>query len=158
FAEEGDVPSPELLETLVHAQQASAADIVTCAFYLEEQDAPRTLNLFLGEPQGLGLISNQYGQVALVRRSALSELGFLWPIAGDPDWPLLARLSAQGASIVSVPAPLLSRRRKPGTIQQNPADALLVAQELERELPPYASSLARLAAGLATEASRAPGT
>jgi glycosyltransferase involved in cell wall biosynthesis len=152
FLEEDDVPAPELLETLVRAQQAAQADVVSCGFYSEAKDTPRTLRLFPGEPGGLGLVANGYGQVALLRPSALATLSFAWPVAGDPDWPLLARLSAAEARIVSVPEPLLTRAREPGRIERQPTDALLVAQELERVLPEQLRSVARLAAGLAADA------
>jgi glycosyltransferase involved in cell wall biosynthesis len=155
FLDADDEPFPEFLETLVRAQQASGADVVSCGFYAEENG--RTLHLFAGEPRGLGVLENGYGQAALLRRSALTDPCFGWPIESDPDWPVLARLSARGAKIVSVPAPLLTCNRKPGAIERCPSDALLVAKDLERELPEHARSLARLAAGLAADAVARPG-
>jgi len=74
-----------------------------------------------------------------------------WPIAGDPDWSLLARLSVSGARIVSVPAPLVTRSARPGTLEHS-SDALLVVQRLESVLPDPLRSVARLAAGLAADA------
>jgi hypothetical protein len=79
-------------------------------------------------------------------------------VEDDPDWVLLARLSAAGASIVSLPAPLLSRRSPPGSLERSPSDALLVAEELERVLPGQLASTARLAAGLAADTYTPPTT
>ncbi len=160
FLDEDDVPEPELLETLVQAQQASGADVITCGLYLVEDGGPRSLHLFAGEPAGLGVLSNGYGNVALLRRSLLGELTTAWPIEGDADWPLLARLSVSGARIVSVPLPLVTRPARPGAIDRHPSDALLVLEHLERALPDPLRSVARLAAGLAADSQRsspAPG-
>src|SRR5437868_7223548 len=76
--------------------------------------------------------------------------------SGDADWPLLAQLATAGARIVSVPTPLLTSERRPGTLEHEPASALLVVAALERALPEPARLLARLAAGLAAEKSRQP--
>ena len=151
FLDEEDQPEVELLETLVRAQAASGADIVTCGLYLDDDEGGRTQHFFAGEPGGLGLLSNGYGTVALLRRSLLDEVTSPWPIAGDPDWPLLARLSVSGARIVSVPAPLVTRSARPGTLEHS-SDALLVVQRLESVLPDPLRSVARLAAGLAADA------
>ena len=156
FLDEEDVPEAELLDTLVRAQAASGADVVSCGLYLEEEEGGRTLRFFAGQPCGLGLLENGYGTVALLRRSLLGELGTPWPVEGDPDWPLLARLSASGAQIVSVPTPLLTRRARPGTLERHPSDALLVVAQLEHALPDQLQSLARLAAGLAANAHAPP--
>jgi glycosyltransferase involved in cell wall biosynthesis len=156
FLDEEDVPEPELLDALVRAQAASGADVVSCGLYLEEEEGGRTLRFFAGQPRALGLLENGYGTVALLRRSLLAGLTAGRPAEGDPDWPLLARLSASGAQIVSVPTPLLTRRARPGTLERHPADALLVAAQFERALPDQLHSLARLAAGLAANAQEPP--
>jgi glycosyltransferase involved in cell wall biosynthesis len=151
FLDEEDVPEPDLLETLVRAQAASGADIVSCGLALTDGGERPRLHLFAGEPGALGLLANDYGTVALLRRSLLAEQAHGWPVVGDPDWPLLAGLSAAGARIVSVPRPLVRRSARPGTIEQHPADALLVIEQLERSLPDPLRSVARLAAGLAAD-------
>ena len=150
FLDEEDVAAPELLATLVRAQVASGADVVTCGLALQHPDHGAELHFFLGEPRALGVLDNGYGNTALIRRSLLNEMTSTWP-AGDPDWPLLARLSTSGARIVSVPLPLIARNARPGTLEQHSADALQVVQTLEQCLPPQLSSLARLTAGLAAD-------
>jgi glycosyltransferase involved in cell wall biosynthesis len=148
--DEEDVPEDELVETLVRAQAASDADVVTCGLQLSGNDG-QSQYFFVGEPRGLGLLSNGYGNTALIRRALLGDATTPSPAAGDPDWPLFARLSIAGARIVSVPAPLVTRPTRPGTLTRHPADALLVAEQFERALPDRLRSLARLAAGLAAE-------
>ena len=144
-----DVPEPDLVETLAQAQAASGADVVTCGLSLDDAE-----HYFAGEPGGLGVLRNDYGAVALVRRALLDDDRSTWPVVGDEAWPLLARLSANGAKIVSVPLPLVRRTSTPGTLMREPSDGLLVTEELERALPAHARSLARLAAGLAANAQR----
>ena len=61
--DDGDVAGPDLVETLVRAQQVSGADVVTCGV-----SANGTTHLFPGQPGALGLLANGYGTVALVRR------------------------------------------------------------------------------------------
>jgi glycosyltransferase involved in cell wall biosynthesis len=151
FLERSDVPDEDFLATLVAAQAASDADVVTCGIRFRGQDGER---LFLGDPGGLGLLANHYGTAGLIRRSLLADQRSDWPVDHDPDWPLLARLAARGAQIVSIPRALLVRDAHPGDIRQHPSDALLVVQEFERRLPREVRSLARLAGGLA--AARAP--
>jgi glycosyltransferase involved in cell wall biosynthesis len=151
FLDEHDVPAEELVGTLVSAQAASGADVVTCGVYVLDDDVGGTVHLFSGEPGGLGVLANGYGNTALIRRSLLDGAAPTGDSA-DADWPLLARLSASGARVVSVPAALVTRTARPGTLERQPSDALLVVQELERALPESLQSLARLAAGLAAEA------
>src|SRR5206468_103675 len=117
-----------------------------------ETGGKRAQRLFLGEPAGLGVLSNAYGTVALHRRALLDDTATLWPVDADPDWPLLAGLSAAGARIVSVPLPLVTCRAAPGAIERDPSDALLVVERVEQALPPPLRSIARLAAGLAADA------
>jgi glycosyltransferase involved in cell wall biosynthesis len=148
--DEEDVPEPELVDTLVRAQAASGADVVTCGLRVGD-----TLHFFYGEPGGLGLLSNGYGNVALYRRKLLGEVTTPWLAEGDPDWPLLASLAASGARIVSLPIPLVTRARPPGSIERNPSDALLVAQQLEQAIPNALRPAARLAAGLAADSALA---
>lgn len=145
-----DVPEPELVETLVRAQAACGADVVTCGQRVR-RGADETLQLFTGEPAGLGVLENGYGTVALIRRSLLAEESAGRPAAADPDWPLFAQLTAAGARLVSVPAPLVTRPAAPGTLRDQPSDALLVVERLEWALPDSLRSLARLAAGLAAD-------
>jgi glycosyltransferase involved in cell wall biosynthesis len=95
FLADDDLPDDDFLETLVLAQAASGADVVTCGIRL----GSGAQHLFSGDPGGLGLISNGYGTVALIRRSLLSEPSL--PLSSD--WPLLARLSLGDAQVVSIP-------------------------------------------------------
>src|SRR5436190_7287902 len=109
FLDEDDVPDPKLLETLVVAQATSGADVVSCGLRVES-----TLRFFTGQPGALGLLSNEYGTVALIRRPLLDDVAGARPADSDPDWPLLARLAASGARIVSIPLALVTRRSQPG--------------------------------------------
>jgi glycosyltransferase involved in cell wall biosynthesis len=139
FVDGGDVADPELVDVLVRAQAASGADVVTCAIRRGEAE-----HFFVGEPGAAGLLENGYGTVALLRRSLLDDVR-------ANDWPLLARLNARGARIVSVPLPLVGQAAPPATIEDAPADALLVADAFEAALPQQLRLLARLAAGLAAD-------
>jgi glycosyltransferase involved in cell wall biosynthesis len=140
-------PDEGFVTTLRHAQQASGADVVTCGLALDNGAD----HYFLGDPGGLGLLSNAYGTAALVRRSLLDE-GLNPHAADDPAWPLLARLALSGARIVSVPEPLVHTSHRPGDVNRDPVGALAVLHEFERHLPRTTQSLARLAAGLAAQA------
>ena len=153
FLDGEDVPQPELIETLVRAQAACGADVVSCGLCLAGEGDKASEYFFAGEPGGFGVLANDYGTVALLRRSLVGEVTSPWP-AADPDWPLLARLSAAGSRIVSIPRPLVTRSLPPGTLERHSADALLVVQELEQRLPGRLRSLARLTAGLAAEKQR----
>jgi hypothetical protein len=147
-----DEPHPDLLDTLKRAQAASGADVVSCGVRVNE--GGETLHFFHGDPGGLGLLFNGYGTIALIRRSLLGDLMTPRPVENDADWPLLAELSLVGARIVSVPAPLVTRSVRPGSLERDPRDALLIAERFERALPESLRSLARLAAGLAAAASQ----
>ena len=137
LADEGDEPGPDLLATLERAQAASDADVVTCGAHIRGKGR-ESLHFFHGDPGALGLLFNGYGTTALVRRSLLGDTDV-------PAWPLLAELALAGAHIVSVPAPLVTRH----AVEQDPSEALLVAERFERAAPDPARALARLAAGLA---------
>jgi hypothetical protein len=111
--------------------------------------ADGTERIFLGDPGGLGLVANHYGVAPLIRRSLLRECQPTRRTDVDPDWVLLARVAVQGARIVSVPRALVAREGPVGDVDGAPADALLVAEAFEEQLPRALSSLARLTAGLA---------
>jgi O-antigen biosynthesis protein len=147
FLDEEDVPEPQFVDVLVRAQAASATDVVSCAIRRDGCE-----HFFAGEPGGLGVLANGYGTVALLRRALLRDVSTAWPVVGDHDWPLLARLSAEGARVISVPMPLVRRTAQPGTLERAPSDALLVVDEVERALPDQLRSLGRLATALAAEA------
>jgi Glycosyl transferases group 1 len=127
-------------EILRRAQAASGADVVTSGVRFEDG----TEHMFLGEPRGLGVLANHYGTVGLVRRSLLPE-----GAVQDNPWLVYARLSLEGATIVSVPRPLATRRERPGDVERDSATGLRVVEEFERHLPRPLRSLARLASGLA---------
>jgi glycosyltransferase involved in cell wall biosynthesis len=154
FLDEDDLPDPELLKTLVGAQRAAGADVVTCGLRLIGDPDPERLHFFLGEPGGLGALSNAYGNVGLFRRAMLDDLMGSPPTVRDPDWPLMAELVRSGAGVVSVPVALVGRTRTPGSVEDDPSGALLVVQRLERALPDPLRGAARLAAGLAANATR----
>jgi hypothetical protein len=138
---EGDVPEPALVETLVRAQQASGADVVTCGVFVEGR-----VHLFAGEPRALGLLANGYGTVGLVRRSLLEQ--------EEGDWPRYARLGVSGAKIVSVPIPLVTQQSGPATLATHPDEALRVLKHFEGALPPNLRFAAELAARQAALAER----
>jgi glycosyltransferase involved in cell wall biosynthesis len=144
----GDADSEvdDLAGTLLRAQATSGADVVTCAVRLETGAE----HFFLGEPGGLGLVSNAYGTVALIRRSFLAAFERR-PVEGDPAWPLLAGLSLAGARIVSIPRVIARQSRLPGDAGRGLSDGLAVAQLFETQLSRPAKSLARLATGLAAD-------
>ena len=131
---EHDEPDPHLDDTLRRAQAASGADVVTCGLRVGTSE-----RLFLGDPGGLGLVENQYGAAALVRRSLVAD-------EYEPMWPLLARLATGGARVVSIPRALVERRDERAP---SPTEALAVAQRFEERLPSALRSLARLTVGLA---------
>jgi glycosyltransferase involved in cell wall biosynthesis len=136
--DDGAVPDPELESTLRRLQRATDADVVTCGVRVGG-----TLHFFAGDAGGLGALGNTYGTVALVRRELLD---------GDErgaTWPLLARLAAGGARIVSLPVALAEQPTAPGSVDDDPAVALLAVQQFERALPEPLRGAARLAAGLA---------
>ena len=149
FLEDDDEPDEAFLDTLVRAQVASEADVVTCAVSIRTESGPPATHFFHGEPGGLAALGNGYGTAALLRRTLLEDGSGSSAADNDSDWSLFARLNRNGARIVSVPIPLLARARLPGTADADPVDALVALEELERGLPDPFRSLARLAAGLA---------
>jgi glycosyltransferase involved in cell wall biosynthesis len=151
FLEEEDSPDPGLLKTLLAAGRASGADVVTSGLRLTGE---AKLHFFLGEPRGLGAVMNAYGNVGLFRRAVLDNLTDPPPTVRDPDWPLMAELVRSGASVISVPIALVERRALPGSVENDPSGALLVAQQLELALPDPLRGAARVAAGLAANLSR----
>ena len=148
--EDGDELDSDCLETLLGAQAASGADVVTCG--VRGQLGKReVIRLFLGEPRELGVIANYYGLVGLYRRSVLDEAGHI-DTGGDDDWLRLASLSLAGARIVSVPRPLARTERSPGSAATDPVEssaALTVAKTFEQASPQELRTLPRLVAGLA---------
>ena len=150
-----DRPEPTLVERLVRARETSEADVVTCGLRLSKGDERPAVHLFAGEPRGLGALSNGYGTVGLVRRALVSDTAS-HEAERDHAWPLLAGLSASGARIVSVPAPLVTTETAPGDAASDPVAALHAAQRLESALPDTLRSLARVAAGLQADADRRP--
>jgi glycosyltransferase involved in cell wall biosynthesis len=140
-----DVPEPALVETLVRAQQVSGADVVTCGVVVAGKE-----HIFVGEPRGLGLLSNGYGTVALMRRSLVDC------DAVEPIWPRLARLSLSGVKIVSVPAPLVTQVTAPATLRTHPEEGRLVFGYFEQALPQKLRFTAELAARLAAAAAERP--
>jgi glycosyltransferase involved in cell wall biosynthesis len=127
----GDVPEPPLRDTLERAQQVSGADVVTCGLFVYGK-----VRLFHGEPRALGLLSNGYGTVALVRRSLLTD---------EQPWPLFAGLSIGGARIVSVPIPLATSP----PIETCDEEARLVLKHFERAMPRNLRLLGQLVPRLA---------
>jgi len=146
FMTAGDIVDTDFVETLVRAQQASGADVVSCELFTQEADGRRTLLLFPGEPRSLGLLENGYGTVALLVRSLLDNLTMSWPVEKGADWPLLASLSQSRAEIVSVPRPLLTSEARLADVGGPASDVLLAIQLFEHLLPS-----ARLAAGRAAD-------
>jgi glycosyltransferase involved in cell wall biosynthesis len=134
--EPGDVPRHDFLETLLRAQAASGADIVTFGVQVGDVE-----HLFLGDPGGLGMLANSYGTAALIRRTLVS--------GATEMWPLLARLTLNGARIVSIPETLVVRPQEADRPEQPAFEPLLVAEEFEHQLPRQLRTLARIGAGLA---------
>jgi glycosyltransferase involved in cell wall biosynthesis len=147
FLHEDDVPDDRLVEVLVRAQAASGADVVTCGLELLDGEGVHVRRFFLGDPGALGVLANEYGSVGLIRRSLLDQSAFR--AAADPDWLLLAGLSLAGATIVSVPETLVRRHARAADLGPQSQDALIVAQQFERQLPDALRGLPRLAASLA---------
>ncbi len=151
FLDDDDRPDDGILDAIVAAQAASGADVVTTA--VRPVDDPAGVHVFLGNPEGLGLVENQYGVLGMVRASLAA--GHPLPDgAVDPDWPLFARLALAGARIVSIPEPLSTHAGRPGRAGDVPGDGLAVLAAFEE--PPAAElhDLPQLAATLAASLAR----
>jgi hypothetical protein len=146
FVDEDDVPDDALLDTLVAAQAASGADVVTAA--VRPGDDLEGVQLFLGDPGSLGLIQNQYGVIGLVRRSLAAEV-LPADADADSDWVLLARLAVAGACVVSIPEPLSVQIGRPATIGTSMSEGLAVLEAFERGDPEALEGLPQLTATLA---------
>jgi len=151
FLDGDDEPDDELLDTLVAAQAASRADVVTAA--VRPANDLGGIQLFLGDPGALGLTENQYGVLGLLR----SELAAAEPLeigSRDPDWPLFARLALAGARIVSLPEPLSVHEGRPGRVGDVPGEGLRVLAAFEERRTTDLQGLPQLAATLAAANSR----
>jgi glycosyltransferase involved in cell wall biosynthesis len=146
FLDDDDAPEDDLLDTLVAAQKASDADLVTAA--VRPSDEPEGIQLFLGDPGALGLLENQYGVLGLLR-SELAAADPLPDAAVDPDWPLFARVALGGARVVSIPEPLSVHSRRPGRVGDIPGEGLAVLEAFEASAGAKQDGLPQLAATLA---------
>jgi O-antigen biosynthesis protein len=154
FLDEEDSPDDGILDALVAAQAAAAADVVTAA--VRPADDLGGALLFLGEPGALGLVENQYGVIGLIRRSAaIAEPSHDGTV--DPDWLLFARLALAGAVVVSIPDPLSVHRGRPGNAGDVPGEGLAVLEAFEdrgaatlNDLPHLTATLAASLASLQT--------
>ncbi len=146
FLDEHDDPDDGLIDTLVVAQAATGADVVTAA--VRSADDPNAVRLFLGDPGALGLAENHYGALGLVRASlAGPELADDGGV--DPDWLLFARLVLSGARIASLPIPLSTLAGGVGKVGDVPGTGLPVLEAFEaphiepvHDLPQLAATLA----------------
>jgi glycosyltransferase involved in cell wall biosynthesis len=145
-----DELEPEALETLLRAIDASGADVVTCGVRTRTARAEE-VHLFLGDARELGIIANHFGLVGLYRRdSFLAQRADM--DVDDPDWLRLAQLALGGATIESVPTPLVRTTRTPGAAATDPIGSgttLAVVEAYERASPAGLEGLPRLAAALA---------
>lgn len=153
FLDADDEADDSLLGALLDAQAASGADAVTTA--VRPADATDAVQLFLGDPGALGLVENQYGVIALVRRELLDESDVLYG-TGDPDWPMLAALALRGARIVSLPEAHATHRGRPGRVTDVPGEGLVVLRLFETASPRH--DTAQLTATLGAALLRADAT
>jgi glycosyltransferase involved in cell wall biosynthesis len=155
FLDDDDEPDNELVDRLVAAQAASDADVVTTAVRRGADDAG--MQLFLGDPGGLGIVENQYGVVGLVR----GDLAAAQPLpegATDPDWPLFARIALAGGRVVSIPEALATHAGAPGNVADVPGEGLAVLEAFEEQRFDGLRDLPQLAATLAAAHSRSNAT
>jgi glycosyltransferase involved in cell wall biosynthesis len=144
FLDDDDQPDDGMLETLVAAQAASGADVVTAA--VRPAAASGAVELFLGDAGALGLVENRYGVIGLVRRTMLAAEQVGDGVV-DADWPLLAGLTLAGARIVSVPEAVASHTGVVGSVADVPGDGVTVLEAFEArggtdDLPQLAATLA----------------
>jgi glycosyltransferase involved in cell wall biosynthesis len=155
FLDDEDEPDDSFLETLVAAQAASGADLVTSA--VRPRDEPEGIQVFLGDPGSLGLVENQYGVVGLLR-SELAAAERLPDGAVDPDWPLFARIALKGGRVLSFPEPLATHAGRPGQVDDVPGEGLAVLDAFEEAHVRDLRDLPQLAATLAASARRRAAT
>jgi hypothetical protein len=146
FLDEHDDPDDELIDTLVAAQAATGADVVTAA--VRPADDPHAVRLFLGDPGALGLAENHYGALGLVRAS-LAGPELTDDAGADPDWLLFSRLALGGARMASLPIPLSTLTGSVGKVGDVPGTGLAVLEAFEaphilplHDLPQLAATLA----------------
>jgi glycosyltransferase involved in cell wall biosynthesis len=145
-----DQPETDCVETLLRAQSAADADVVTCAF--RHSDGSELVSFFLGDAQDLGAIGNYYGLAGLYRRRVFDD-----PSAtAHSEWLRLASLSLTGHRIVSVPRPLIRSPRLAEGAARASEVALKVAGAFERAGPPQLRGLPMLAASLAARINESP--
>jgi hypothetical protein len=151
FLDEHDDPDDGLIDTLVVAQAATGADVVTAA--VRSADDPNAVRLFLGDPGALGLAENHYGALGLVRASLagpeLADDG-----GADPDWLLFARLVLSGARVASLPIPLSTLADSVGKVGDVPGTGLAVLEAFEAPHVEPVHDLPQLAATLAAALQR----
>ncbi len=145
FTDEDDIPDDALLDSLVAAQVATGADVVTAG--VRPSDDAEAVQLFLGDPGSLGLIENQYGVLGLVRRSLAARALAAGPT--DSDWVLMARLAAAGAHFVSIPDALSEQVGRPASVARSPAEGLAVLEAFEQGDQEVLAGLPLLTATLA---------
>jgi glycosyltransferase involved in cell wall biosynthesis len=154
FLDDEDAPEDTMIDMLVSAQAASAADVVTAG--VRPADDPDGIQLFLGDPGSLGLVENQYGVVGLVRRSLLRR-GVPDGVV-DSDWPLFAQLALDGAHVVSLPEAVSTHSGRVGSVSDVPGEGLVVLEAYEQSASSQLTDLPHLAATLAAARARLDGS
>jgi glycosyltransferase involved in cell wall biosynthesis len=145
-----DEPDSDCIETLLRAQSAVDADVVTCA--LRSSDGSNVVSIFLGEARELGAIGNYYGVAAFCRRRILDYAS----AKVGSEWPLLASFALAGYRIVSVPQPLIRTSRVAEHAAHASEVAVKVVGEFERAEPPHLRGLPTLAASFAARINEPP--